>query len=107
MSQLPIKMLVADRCRELGLSDVQLAQALGYRNQAKGLRRLQELQDGHFDNAGHILAKLPKALQLPPETILAAVQATTELLRQREQEATGALSGHSPRSIQSTVDRLR
>jgi hypothetical protein len=44
---------------------------------SKGLRRLDQVCAGEFERAGALLARLPDALDLPPETVKEAITATT------------------------------
>ncbi|MBM0206591.1 hypothetical protein JNW90_28970 [Micromonospora sp. STR1s_5] len=87
MTELPIKALIDERSRDLGLSRQELVVALGYANIAKGVRRLRSVEGGDFEHAGHLMASLPNALQVPPETLVAAIQATTDVLGARAREA--------------------
>jgi hypothetical protein len=54
-----------------------LVRRCGYKNITKGLRRLDQVYVGEFEKAGALLARLPDALDLPPETVKEAITATT------------------------------
>jgi hypothetical protein len=74
---LPLSVLIRKRCQDLGLSRGELVLRCGYKNMSKGLRRLDQVYVGEFEKAGALLASLPDALDLPPETVKEAITATT------------------------------
>jgi hypothetical protein len=76
-ADLPLTILIRQRSQELGLSRSELVQRCGYKNISKGLRRLDQVYGGEFDKAGALLGKIPEALNLSPETIQEAIDATT------------------------------
>ena len=76
-TELPLSILIRKRSQELGLSRSELVRRCGYKNISKGLRRLDQVYAGDFDRAGALLGRLPEALDLPPETIQEAIDATT------------------------------
>jgi hypothetical protein len=76
-SILKIDALIARRLADLDLSSVMLVERCGYANISKGLRRLASLRAGDFDRASHILAALPKALEVPAEEVREAIEQTT------------------------------
>ena len=76
-TDLPLSILIRKRCHDLGLSRGELVLRCGYKNMSKGLRRLDQVCAGEFERAGALLARLPDALDLPPETVKEGVTATT------------------------------
>jgi hypothetical protein len=76
-TDLPLSILIRKRCQDLGLSRSELVRRCGYKNISKGLRRLDQVYVGEFEKSGALLARLPDALDLPPETIKEAITATT------------------------------
>ena len=61
-SDLAIATLVrSPRMIELGLSRGELAKRLGYKNIAKGIRRIAVLCDGDLEGTKHFLDVLPQA----------------------------------------------
>src|SRR5947207_6237899 len=83
----PINLLIEDRRRALGLTRRELVTRAGYRNVAKGLRRLDELLAGKFHTARGLLDRLPTALDVPAETVNGAVAATDRQMRAAEDAA--------------------
>lgn len=75
---LAIATLIESRCRELGLSKLQLVRSAGYENESKGLRRLQALIAGNLVSTRGLITALPAALGLPPDDISRAVDQTRE-----------------------------
>src|SRR6266699_1151996 len=59
----PIKTLVENRCRELGLSRQDIVQRAGYRNLAKGCRRLDGLLTGDVYAARGLIDRLRAAFK--------------------------------------------
>ena len=76
-TDLPLSILIRKRCQDLGLSRSELVRRCGYKNISKGLRRLDQVCAGEFGKADALLARLPDALDLPPETVKEGVTATT------------------------------
>jgi hypothetical protein len=74
---LPLSNLIRKRCQDLGLNRTELVRRCGYKNISKGLRRLDQVYAGEFEKVGALLARLPDALDLPPETVKEAITATT------------------------------
>jgi len=70
---LPIETLVRARANELGLAPVDLVRRAGYKNVAKGLRRLDKLYVGYFEGARGLIGTLPDALDVPEATIRQAI----------------------------------
>ena len=78
---LAIATLITSRCRDLGLSKPQLVRSAGYKNESKGLRRLQALIDGDLVSTWGLIQGLPVALRLPPDDISRAINQTREQIR--------------------------
>jgi hypothetical protein len=75
---------------ELGLSRGELAKQLGYKNIAKGIRRIDILCDGDIEGTKHFLDVLPQALETSAETVKLALEQTVrelELAEKQEAEA--------------------
>ena len=81
---LPIQTLVADRRGELGLSCVELIHRCGFRNQPKGLRRLEELCQGDFSSST-LIRTLPAAHGVPAEAVREAVENTQREIHQAKE----------------------
>jgi len=86
-SSSPIQELIGDRFRELGLAATDLIRRAGHQNIANGLRRVEALMNGDLNSTRGLIAKLPLALDLPPETIAQAVEETQRQIREQEQQA--------------------
>lgn len=90
---LALATLIAARCRELGLTRAQLVRRAGYKNVAKGTRRLEELLAGDLDTSKSPIQGLPVALELPVDLISRTVEETRQQIEQirlraaEEQEA--------------------
>jgi hypothetical protein len=76
-TDLPLSILIRKRCQDLGLNRSELVRRCGYKNITKGLRRLDQVYVGEFEEAGALLARLPDALELPSETVKEGITATT------------------------------
>jgi hypothetical protein len=84
---LPIEVLIRSRSNELGLRLTDLVLRSGYRNVAKGLRRLDQLYAGNFDGASGLIERLPSALDLPKTTIEQAVEESRRQIAEAKEEA--------------------
>jgi hypothetical protein len=82
----PIQVLIESRCRDLGLTPVDLVRRGGYQNIAKGLRRLEVLTNGDLESSRGLIARLPEALELPPEVIAEAVRETRRQIHESEEQ---------------------
>jgi hypothetical protein len=82
----PIQALIENRCRDLALTAPDLIHRADYKNIAKGLRRLEALMTDDLVSSRGLIAKLPLALQLPPETITEAVEEARRQIREREEQ---------------------
>ncbi|MGB8901090.1 MAG: hypothetical protein WCC90_18430 [Methylocella sp.] len=89
-SDLAIATLVRSRMIELGLSRGELAKRLGYKNLAKGIRRIDVLCGGDVEGTKQFLDALPQALQISAEIVKGALDQTVreiELAEKQEAEA--------------------
>src|ERR1700719_3227966 len=89
-SDLAIATLVRSRMIELGLSRGELAKRLGYKNLAKGIRRIDVLCGGDVEGTKQFLDALPQALETSAETVKLALDQTVrelELAEKQEAEA--------------------
>ena len=73
---LAIQTLILDRCRELGLSRSELVRRAGFKNVAKGIRRLDELCGGELQKTEWLMKGLPSALELAPRRVADALRET-------------------------------
>jgi hypothetical protein len=87
MSGTPIERLVEERRRALGLTRQDIVHRAGYRNIAKGLRRLDELLAGEWRKAQGLIARLSVALDVPAPRVNAAVAETDRQMRVAEEAA--------------------
>jgi len=89
-SDLAIATLIRSRMTELNLSRGQFAKRLGYKNVAKGIRRIDALCEGDIEGTKQFLDVLPQALQTSAETVQFALDQTVrelELAEKQEAEA--------------------
>jgi hypothetical protein len=89
-SNLAIATLIQSRMTELGLSRGEFVKRLGYKNIAKGIRRIDILCDGDLEGTKHFLDVLPQALETSAETVKLALEQTVrelELAEKQEAEA--------------------
>jgi hypothetical protein len=89
-SDLAIAALIRSRMAELGLSRGEFVKRLGYKNIAKGIRRIDVLCDGDLEGTEHFLDVLPQALETSAETVKLALEQTVrelELAEKQESEA--------------------
>jgi hypothetical protein len=75
-SDLAIATLIRSRMTELGLSLGTLSKRLGYKNIAKGIRRIDGLCDGDFEGTKQFLDVLPQALETSADTVKRALDQT-------------------------------
>jgi hypothetical protein len=85
--KLAISALVGRRCRDLGLSGVELVHRCGYKNISKGLRRLEQLHAGDFKRTTGLVRTLAVALNVPVDVVNAAVEETQRYLRDSAEAA--------------------
>jgi hypothetical protein len=89
-NDLAIATLIRSRLTELRLSRGEFAKRLGYRNIAKGIRRIDALCDGHLEGTKQFLDALPQALETSSDTVKLALEQTVrelELAEKQEAEA--------------------
>ena len=103
-NDLPLAMLISERCRELGLSRSELIARSEYKNTAKGLRRLDQIYAGSLDKAAALIRGLPAALDLSSEIIQEATTATVRLIA-AEKEARFRASFRPEAFLLGTSDR--
>jgi hypothetical protein len=80
--ELPLTLFIVNRCRELGCRKVDLVVGAGYKNRAKGLRRLDALLDGNLDAPQELMRSLPKALSISESEFHVVVEQTRLLLEE-------------------------
>ena len=93
----PIKTLIENRSRDLGLSRQDIVQRAGYRDLAKGCRRLDGLLTGDVHSARGLIDRLPTALDVPAEAVHEAVAETAR--QQREAEDAAYRAAFKPRGF--------
>jgi len=71
---------------ELGLSRGEFAKRLGYKNIAKGIRRIDALCDGDIEGTKQFLDALPQALETSAETVTLALDQTVRKLEFAEKQ---------------------
>jgi hypothetical protein len=89
-SDLAIATLIRSRMTELGLSRGEFAKRLGYKNIAKGIRRVDALCEGDIEGTKQVFDGLPQALETSAETVTRALDQAVreiELAEKRESEA--------------------
>ena len=79
-SNLSIATLIRSRTTELGLSRGEFAKRLGYKNIAKGIRRIDALCGGDINGTKHFLDVLPQALETSADTVKFALEQTVREL---------------------------
>ena len=84
---LAIESLIVDRSRVLDLSRPDLMRRAGYKNIAKGLRRLDELLAGDLNKTGGLIRALPAALDVPPEVVEHAIEETRRRIAEAQEAA--------------------
>ena len=84
---LAIGSLIVDRSRVLDLSRPDLVRRAGYKNIAKGLRRLDELLAGDLDKTRDLIRALPAALDVPPEVVEHAIEETRRRIAEAQEAA--------------------
>jgi len=86
-SGLPIDELISSRSNELGIGPVDVVRRCGYKNIAKGLRRLENLRRGDIQSARALISGLPRALGVPVEVVEKAVEDTARQLLDADETA--------------------
>jgi hypothetical protein len=82
-----IEVLIHDRIATLKLDRSDLVRRAGFKNVAKGLRRLDQLCSGELKATRALIAGLPAALELPPEVIFDAIRQTERQIAEAKQIA--------------------
>ena len=85
-SDLAITALIRSRMTELGLSRGEFAKRLGYKNVAKGIRRIDGLCEGDIEGTKQFLDVLPRALETSAETVKRALDQTVRELELAEKQ---------------------
>ena len=85
-SDLAIATLIRSRMTELGVSRGEFAKRLGYKNIAKGIRRIDALCEGGIEGTKHFLDALPQALETSAETVKRALDQTVRELELAEKQ---------------------
>jgi hypothetical protein len=89
-SDLAIATLIRSRLTELGLSRGEFAKRLGYKNIAKGIRRIDAMFEGNIEGTKQFMDVLPQALETSAEIVTLALDQTVreiELAEKHEAEA--------------------
>ena len=84
---LPIKTLISNRCDELSLRPSELVRRCGYKNIAKGLRRLESVRQGYFKGNEALIEALPTALEVAADVVKEAVAATQRQIYEAKEAA--------------------
>ena len=84
---LAIQAFILDRCRALGLSRSELVRRAGFKNVAKGIRRLDELCGGELRKTEWLMKGLPSALELAPSRVADAFRETEKQLAEIKRRA--------------------
>ena len=84
---LPIESLIVDRSRVLDLPRPDLVRRAGYKNIAKGLRRLDELLAGELVKTRDLIRALPAALDVPSEVVEHAIEETRRRISEAKEAA--------------------
>ena len=74
----PTASLIRIRCLELALNKARLVRLAGYKNEAKGIRRLDSLIAGDLETTRRLIQGLPAALNLPTNVISEVVEQTRQ-----------------------------
>src|ERR1700716_2471922 len=85
-SNLAIATLIRSRMTELGLTRGELSKRLGYKNIAKGIRRIDALCEGDLEGTKQLLDVLPQALETSPETVKLTLEQTVRELELAEKQ---------------------
>ena len=72
-SDLAIAALIRSRLIELGLSRGEFVKRLGYKNIAKGIRRIDVLCEGNIEGTKQFMEVLPQALETSAEIVTLAL----------------------------------
>jgi len=94
-SSLPIDELISSRSNELGIGPVDVVRRCGYKNIAKGLRRLEDLRRGDIQRARALISGLPRALGVPVEVVEKAVEDTARQLLDADEAWRASFKPHA------------
>jgi hypothetical protein len=85
----PIPELIENQRKRLGLRRGELARRCGFKNVAKGLRRIDGVCFGDLDSPGAkvVIDNLASALEVEKEVVEAAIHATAEIIAETERRA--------------------
>ena len=89
-NDLAIATLIRSRMTELGLSRGEFAKRLGYKNLAKGIRRIDALCEGDLEGTKQFLDALPQALETSAETVKRALDQTVREIELAEKQGAEA-----------------
>jgi hypothetical protein len=89
-SDLAIATLIRSRMTELGLSRGEFVKRLGYKNIAKGIRRIDALCEGDLEGTKQFMDVLPQALETSAEIVTLALDQTVREIELAEQQETEA-----------------
>jgi transcriptional regulator with XRE-family HTH domain len=87
LGPLALTTLITSRRQELGLTRAQFVKRAGYKNEAKGIRRLEGLLAGEVEASKSLIRGLPSALDLPANRITHAVEETRRQIEQAQHRA--------------------
>lgn len=103
---------LVEECRErLGVSRAELIRRAGYSTVSKGLRRLDELENGELASARGLVERLPLALGVGPDRVRDAVAATKRQLeeearREEERDEAAWRAAFRPHAVVTTERRV-
>lgn len=106
---LTLATLISERCRVLGLSQVEFVNRVGCQDIQKGIRLLHQLFDGDHKRTKALIEAISAALGLPENMVDRAAQVSQHLLDKRQRrhfELEERLQG-APISAVSIVPYLR
>ena len=102
-SDLAIATLIRSQLTELGLSRGEFVKRLGYKNIAKGIRRIDVLCEGNIEGTKQFMDVLPQALETSAEIVTLALDQTVrdlELAEQQEAEVSNRFELRPPFRVQ-------
>ena len=86
---LTLATLISERCRDLGLSQVEFVSRVGCRDIQRGIRRLHELFDADHTRTKALIEAISAALDLPDDVVHRAAQISQQLLDDRKRRHFG------------------
>ena len=87
LGPLALTTLITSRRQELSLTLAHLVRRAGYKNESKGIRRLEGLLAGELEASKSLIRGLPIALDLPANRITRAVEETRRQIEQAQHRA--------------------